>query len=103
VKLKLATAPAWVAAVLGDFDAFLLDHAACERKASAAALAFVAHYPDRPELVAGRGALAREELEHFQRSRSGRRAGPRPRRTARIHVRALAAPPARQRQCLDAF
>jgi tRNA-(ms[2]io[6]A)-hydroxylase len=67
VKLKLATPPAWVAAVLADFDAFLLDHAACERKASAAALAFVAHYPDRPELVAGCIALAREELEHFQK------------------------------------
>jgi tRNA-(ms[2]io[6]A)-hydroxylase len=52
---------------VSDFDAFLLDHAACERKASASALAFVAHYPDRPELVAECIARAREELEHFQR------------------------------------
>ena len=67
MKLKLPTAPAWVAAVLGDLDAFLLDHASCERKASASAMAFVAHYPDRPELVAECIALAREELEHFQK------------------------------------
>lgn len=66
MKLLVSTSPAWVAAVLGDFDAFLLDHAACERKASASAMAFVAHYPDRPELVAQCIGLAREELEHFQ-------------------------------------
>jgi tRNA 2-(methylsulfanyl)-N6-isopentenyladenosine37 hydroxylase len=66
MKLRVATSPAWVAAVLADFDAFLLDHAACERKASASAMAFVSHYPDRPELVAECIALAREELEHFQ-------------------------------------
>lgn len=67
MRLKVATSPDWVAAVLRDFDAFLLDHAACERKASASALAFVAHYPDRAELVTECIALAREELEHFQR------------------------------------
>jgi tRNA 2-(methylsulfanyl)-N6-isopentenyladenosine37 hydroxylase len=67
VRLKARSSPEWVAAVLADFDAFLLDHAACERKASASALAFVAHYPDRPELVAECIGLAREELEHFQR------------------------------------
>ena len=67
MRLRVATSPAWVQAVLADFDDFLVDHAACERKASASALAFVAHYPDRPELVAECIALAREELEHFQR------------------------------------
>ena len=67
MRLKVASPPAWIDAVLADFDAFLRDHAACERKASASALAFVAHYPDRPEIVAGCIALAREELEHFQR------------------------------------
>jgi tRNA-(ms[2]io[6]A)-hydroxylase len=65
--LKVATSPAWADAVLRDFDAFLLDHAACERKASSSALSFVAHYPDRPELVVACIELAREELEHFQR------------------------------------
>jgi tRNA 2-(methylsulfanyl)-N6-isopentenyladenosine37 hydroxylase len=67
LRLRVPTRPEWTEAVLGDFDAFLLDHAACERKASASALAFVAHYPDRPELVSECIGLAREELEHFQR------------------------------------
>ena len=51
MRLKASTAPAWVEAVCADVDSFLRDHAACERKASAAALGFVAHYPDRRELV----------------------------------------------------
>jgi tRNA 2-(methylsulfanyl)-N6-isopentenyladenosine37 hydroxylase len=66
LRLKSATPPAWTAAVLADLDAFLLDHASNERKASSAALALVAHYPDRPELVARCIALAREELGHFE-------------------------------------
>ncbi len=66
MKLRLSTSPKWIDAVLADFDAFLLDHASCERKASATALAFTTHYPDRPELVAAMIELAREELEHFQ-------------------------------------
>jgi tRNA 2-(methylsulfanyl)-N6-isopentenyladenosine37 hydroxylase len=65
VKLKVATSPRWIEAVLSDFDAFLLDHAACERKASATAMSFVAHYPDRRELVRAMIELAQEELEHF--------------------------------------
>lgn len=64
-RLRIPTAPAWVETVLADFDAFLLDHAACERKASATALTFVSHYPDRRELVSSMIDLAREELEHF--------------------------------------
>jgi tRNA-(ms[2]io[6]A)-hydroxylase len=67
MRLKSKTSPAWVEAVLSDFDAFLLDHAACERKASATAMTLVAHYPDRVELVRHCIALAREELEHFER------------------------------------
>ncbi len=51
--------------MLNDFDAFLLDHAACERKASATALSLMAHYPDKRELVHAMMAIAREELEHF--------------------------------------
>ena len=66
MRLKLATPPAWTEAVLADFDSFLLDHAACERKASAAAMGMVAHYPDRRELVEACVELAREELAHFQ-------------------------------------
>jgi tRNA-(ms[2]io[6]A)-hydroxylase len=67
MKLRSKTSREWVEAVLADFDAYLLDHAACERKASATAMTLVAHYPDRPELVRACLALAREELEHFER------------------------------------
>src|SRR5215470_12188389 len=64
--LRVPTRTQWLERVMGDFDEFLVDHAACERKASATALSFVAHYPDRSELVAAMIQLAREELDHFQ-------------------------------------
>jgi tRNA-(ms[2]io[6]A)-hydroxylase len=67
MKLKVSTPSAWVEAVRADFDSFLLDHAACERKASATAMGLVAHYPDRAELVRTCVDVAREELEHFAR------------------------------------
>ena len=65
LRLRVATDPALVEVILGDFDAFLIDHAACERKASALALSLVMHYPDRRALVKAMVALAREELDHF--------------------------------------
>ena len=64
--LKSKTSQAWLDEVMANFDEFLLDHASCERKASGMALSFVAHYPDRPELVRAMIALAQEELEHFR-------------------------------------
>ena len=64
-KLRASSSKAWLEAVLGDFDAFMLDHATCERKASATALSLVSHYPDRELLVQHMIVLAREELEHF--------------------------------------
>ena len=67
MKLRVPTPAAWLDAVLADFGAFLLDHAACERKASATAMAFVSHYPDRTTLVRTCLEVAREELEHFAR------------------------------------
>ena len=66
-RLASHSSDEWLQAVLADFDAFLVDHAACERKAAASALAFVVRYPDRPQLHAPSIELAREELEHFQR------------------------------------
>ena len=66
MKLRVSTPPEWISVVMADFDAFLLDHASCERKASASALAFTTQFPGRPELVAAMIELAREELEHFQ-------------------------------------
>ncbi len=65
LDLRVPTVPAWTRVVLADLDAFLIDHAACERKASATAMSFVVRYPDRPALIEPMIALAREELEHF--------------------------------------
>ena len=65
LKLREPTDPRWVETVLGDMDAFLIDHAACERKASATAMSFVVRYPDRTQILDPMIALAREELEHF--------------------------------------
>ena len=66
LNLKTPSPSAWVEAVLNDFDAFLVDHAACERKASATALSMIAHYPDRLELVESLLDLALEELTHYK-------------------------------------
>lgn len=65
LPLVTPTPVAWVDLVLANFDAFLLDHAACERKASATGMSFVVRYPDRKELLEPMIAFAREELEHF--------------------------------------
>ena len=65
LPLRIPTPPAWLEVVLADFDAFLLDHAACERKASATGMSFVVRYPDRRALLEPMIAFAREELEHF--------------------------------------
>lgn len=56
----------WIEAVLNDFDAFLVDHADCERKASAMALSFVAKYPNRRAIIPELIETALEELEHFK-------------------------------------
>ena len=61
----IPTQDAWVEAVLADFDTFLLDHAACERKASAMAMTFVVRYPDRQAILDPMIRLAKEELGHF--------------------------------------
>jgi tRNA-(ms[2]io[6]A)-hydroxylase len=71
----------WLSAVLADFDAFLGDHAANERKASASAMSLVVHYPDRGLLVDRMIEIAREELDHFQQvyrwmKKRGLRLGP---------------------------
>ncbi len=63
--LQAPSPKAWVDAVMGDFDAFLVDHASCERKASATGMSFIVRYPDRVEMIDELIAFAREELEHF--------------------------------------
>lgn len=57
---------AWLAAVMADFPAFLIDHASCEKKASGMALNVAAHYPDKPVLVRAMTDLAVEELSHWR-------------------------------------
>jgi len=56
----------WLKCVLENFDEFLIDHAANERKASAMALSMVAHYPDKPLLLETMVDLALEELNHYR-------------------------------------
>lgn len=51
---------------MADFDSFLLDHAAAEKKASGMAISMLSHYPDRVELVAAMADLAVEELSHYR-------------------------------------
>lgn len=64
--LRFATPHAWTEAVMADFDSFLLDHAAAEKKASGMAISMLSHYPDRIELVAAMADLAVEELTHYR-------------------------------------
>ena len=66
LDLRFKTPPDWLTVVFADFDAFLLDHAACERKAAATGMSFVVRYPDKSVLIEPMIEFAREELEHFQ-------------------------------------
>lgn len=66
LDLAVASSQEWVATVMEDFDAFLKDHANCERKASSMAMSFVAKYPDRVEIIPELIDTAVEELEHFR-------------------------------------
>lgn len=68
VTLELAwpTPREWAAYILENFDEFLIDHANCERKASALAMSFAIKYADRVEMIPALIELAREELEHFE-------------------------------------
>lgn len=51
---------------MADFDSFLLDHAAAEKKASGMAISMLSHYPDRTDLVMAMADLAIEELTHYR-------------------------------------
>ena len=64
--LRYATPQAWVEAVMDDFDTFLQDHAAAEKKASGMAMSMISHYPDRIKLIEAMTELAVEELSHFR-------------------------------------
>ena len=66
LNLASKTDSSWLASALEDFDAVLLDHAHCEKKAAGAAVKLLFQYPNHPFLLQPVAALAREELEHFQ-------------------------------------
>jgi tRNA-(ms[2]io[6]A)-hydroxylase len=66
LPLRSPTDPAWVEVVTSNVNAFLADHASCERKAHAGAMMIVSKFPEYPELQEAMIALAIEELEHFQ-------------------------------------
>ena len=60
--LLYRTTQDWTETVLADFDRFLQDHAAAEKKASGMAISMLSHYPDKVDLVAAMAELAVEEL-----------------------------------------
>ena len=64
--LRYRTPAAWTEVVLADFDSFLQDHAAAEKKASGMAISMLSHYPDKVELVAAMADLAVEEMTHYR-------------------------------------
>ncbi|HRI00897.1 MAG TPA: tRNA-(ms[2]io[6]A)-hydroxylase [Saprospiraceae bacterium] len=66
IDIRFPSPQDWIEAVMAQFDLFLLDHADCERKASAMAMSFVAKYPDRVEIIPELIETALEELEHFK-------------------------------------
>lgn len=65
-ELALKTPASWTQAVLKEFDRFLIDHAACEKKAAGMAISMLSHYPDRAALVTAMSDLAVEEMSHFR-------------------------------------
>jgi tRNA-(ms[2]io[6]A)-hydroxylase len=66
LDLAYQTPAEWAHQALANFDAFLQDHADCERKASAMAMSFIAKCPDKVEIIPELIETAVEELEHFQ-------------------------------------
>ena len=66
--LPCPTPDAWVAVALRpDHEpTLLIDHANCEKKAAATALALMHRYIDNPVLLNKMSRLAREELRHFE-------------------------------------
>ncbi|WP_193165057.1 tRNA-(ms[2]io[6]A)-hydroxylase [Microbulbifer hainanensis] len=65
-KLRFTTPSSWTEPVLADFNRFLQDHAAAEKKASGMAVSMFSHYPDKPLLVEAMVNLALEEMNHFR-------------------------------------
>ncbi len=65
-ELKYHTPKEWAEIAVADFDAFLQDHAAAEKKAAGMATSMLSHYQDRKSLVKAMADLAIEEMIHFK-------------------------------------
>jgi len=65
LPIKSTSPQIWADTCVKEFDRFILDHAACERKAAALAMSFIAKYSNRKAIIEPMVCLAREELEHF--------------------------------------
>ncbi len=65
--LKVASDPAWAEGAHESIAAVLVDHAHCEMKAATNAMSLAARHPQDLETVRALTALAREELDHFDR------------------------------------
>jgi len=63
--LQTESNPEWIPIACLNTDSILIDHALCEKKAAAFALALITRYPKRMRLIRDMIALAQEELEHF--------------------------------------
>lgn len=105
--LGCRTPAAWIERAPSALPTLLLDHANCEMKAAATALALLHRYPENGRLAQKMSRLAREELRHFEqvqrliddRGIERRRLGP-SRYAARLLAAAETAEPARLRQRL---
>lgn len=64
--LGTASSPAWAEALAADLPTLLVDHANCELKAAASALALLHRYPTNTGLTWRMPRLAREELRHYE-------------------------------------
>ncbi|MEZ4471820.1 MAG: tRNA-(ms[2]io[6]A)-hydroxylase [bacterium] len=67
LHLERRTPADWGARAVEVIDEILLDHAHLEKKAASTALTIIFRYPDQRALLMPLSALAREELEHFER------------------------------------
>lgn len=65
--LKVPSDPAWAEHAHESLEAILIDHAHCEMKAATNAMSLAARHPGDLSLVRALTALAREELDHFDR------------------------------------
>lgn len=64
--LKSTTREDWASVAAEDLLATLADHAHCEKKASASAIALINDYPEDDGLVRAMARLAEEEIGHFR-------------------------------------